>query len=225
MRILGSPSLAFNAQVAWEAYCAFAEGHLSLDIAIRAVIPLIELLIHTRFPTVEPATQWDLAADCMLHAKELYENKGPSLKNVGAYHMFMRSSFYRVCIHGIDRYKAPVYDLEAVTIHSHVETHGDVEEFIYRQQFRDAVEVLFKQNVRFIGLERKACYYILNCLLERTSLNFTIISQYFNVKKKRALFFVDYVRVLYRAVCYAFREREMSYRTGRLPPQLRLENA
>jgi len=123
--------------------------------------------------------------------------------------MFLRTTFWKICIRGATYY-GPVYQqLEAVTQHGSVESHGDVEAAIYHQQYLDQVHALFRQRVRFVGDERQACLYILKCLLKKEQPSSGLLEGYYKISKTDVRFFKDYVRVLYRALCYRFREKEM----------------
>jgi hypothetical protein len=197
-------SLLFNRKVdtyrAFEFYKLYRDGLTkALNNCLYELAPVIGQMVRINFGTYDPLTVESLCTDILGGIFTVITADRLSFENEYCFIGYVKRCALNFALNYSREYETKEFDLFFRCTNppvGRVNQHSDIDIKLLCSQRIDLIMDLFVKDIRFIGKEKKAAIFILECVLERRDNNVKEVCVRFGVSRNRLAYLINYTNIM-----------------------------
>lgn len=202
MRRYFSASFDVDLAMAWYEEYDQKQTQDNLNEAVKACIPFVRLVFNHQVGRSQRRNRDYIEAEGITAVMTCIQGRDIPTDTPRRFKSFLYTSIYRAFIKVIQRQLAPeefdaLYECKPAP-YSIYGKHQATETKIQRRDLQQSIDTAVRASFRFIGRERDACNFILDCLTGRSSQDPKFVRRRFHLRGRQTTFLIKYVTILLR---------------------------
>lgn len=210
---------AYDRESAFALYLEYEDGDDSvLGELLEKICPLIRIVFKMEIGPSKAGDREVLEGEALEELYRVIEGKYPPTDHQGSFTKFLCTVATRSMMDSINRCKPQTFEFWRVCRTPYQSDHSIaiVESRIQQEQIHKLIRRDCKERVRFLGIEKEACEYIIDCLLNFNKEDASLVKRRFSFSSVRSKYLIRYCTILVKSALIERRRDER--RIGTLTP-------